>query len=110
MTASAERIPGGEERPEAATGTLETSRALRGGPRARRAAILCADPDFRDYLEQKHGLPARTKAETVQAVRALCGPPGKPLESRVMIDHDDDAKQRFDTMRTDFAGWRQGIE
>jgi len=83
---------------------------LKGGPRARRAAVLCAEPAFRDFIEQKHGLPARTKTQIAQAVRTLCGPEGQPLASRKLIDHDAAARDRFDDLRGNFAKWRQGLE
>lgn len=85
----------------------------KGGQQARRAAMLCQNPRFRLYLDQRrrqaHGmgaaqLPDGTHSEEDAAdwLRASCG-----VASRAAIDHDDAARQMLDRIVADYQRWER---
>lgn len=85
---------------------------LAGGPLARLAGMWCGDPDFADWLADEHGVMfngALADADgdigraATSVLRALCG-----IESRIELDHDDDAAGRFQTrIRQPFMAHRE---
>lgn len=84
----------------------------KGGPMARRAAMLCQDPVFRLYLDRrrryKHGLsvgqlPDGTHSEQ-DAREWLCA--ACKIESRAELDHNPQAAASFKDISHRFGKWR----
>lgn len=77
----------------------------KGGPIARKAALLCGDPLFRRFLETKLPLwDMATPDEAATALRCLLG-----IESRVELDHDPAAAARFESLRGEFLVWKAAV-
>lgn len=85
----------------------------KGGQQARRAAMLCQNPRFRLYLDQRrrraHGLSlaqlpdgTHTEQDAVDWLRASCG-----VDSRAEIDHDDRAREMLDRIVADYQRWER---
>nr|WP_300312803.1 hypothetical protein [Halomonas sp.] len=86
---------------------------VKGGPQSRRAAMLCANPRFRLYLDQRrrqaHGLaheqlPDGTHSECDAAdfIRASCN-----VASRAEIDHNDSAIHMLNKIVADYQEWER---
>lgn len=86
---------------------------LKGGQEARRAAMLCHNPRFWRYLDQrwraKHNLPAHQfpdgthqAAGAARWLRKACG-----IESRAELDHNDDARQMLGRIVADYQRWER---
>lgn len=66
----------------------------KGGPQSKRAARLCHDKEFQEYVRQKHNMGGGElpgPAELGNWMRGLCD-----LDSRAQLDHDEAALQRFE--------------
>ena len=85
----------------------------KGGPQARRAAMLCQNTRFGLYLDQrqrtKHGLApeqlpdgTHTPEDAADALRQACG-----VVSRAEIDHDEQAWQMLDRIVADYQRWER---
>lgn len=71
---------------------------------AAECAMRCADPAFRVWLEERHGLERPLTDERVaQRVRSLLG-----VTSRAALNDDDAAAARWREMKRDFKAWRAG--
>lgn len=89
-----------------------TQPVIKGGRRARQAAMLCQDPAFRLYLDRrrrhKHGLaecdlPDGTHSEQ-DARDWLCA--ACSIASRAELDHDVAAGATFHSICQRFGRWR----
>ena len=78
-------------------------RAPKGGPMARIAARWCRDPAFQQWIEGRSGrqrrrrptdeTPDQAEAMTRALILVACG-----ISSRVELDHDDAAAERFNEL------------
>jgi hypothetical protein len=80
---------------------------LRGKDYAAEAAMKCAEPAFRVFLEERHGLERPLTEERVaQKVRSLCG-----VVSRRELNEDGEAAAaaiaRWRSLVRDFDAWRR---
>jgi len=86
---------------------------MKGGAYARRAAMLCQNPRFWLYLDQRQRrqmgmtpaqLPDGTHNQTdaVEAVRRACG-----VSSRAQIDHHATAREMLDRIVADYQAWER---
>ncbi|RTR01959.1 hypothetical protein [Halomonas nitroreducens] len=86
---------------------------LKGGPQARRAAILCQNPRFRLYLDRRrrcqHGMAegqlpdgTHTEQDAADAIRLACG-----VASRAEIDHSASARAMLDRIVADYQRWER---
>jgi hypothetical protein len=64
-----------------------------GGPQSKRAAILCNDIDFINWLGMRKLVDPKTctPADVAEWMRKECG-----IDSRAQLDHDEDALVRFE--------------
>ena len=70
---------------------------------AAECAIKCAEPAFRVFLEECHGLERPLTDERVaQKVRGLLG-----VTSRAELNHGDQAAVRWKALRGDFEAWKR---
>lgn len=68
------------------------------------AAMLCADPAFKRFLMDRHGLDSpATDERTAQRQRSLLG-----VTSRKEINQSDVARERWLALRGDFHAWKRG--
>ncbi len=85
----------------------------KGGQQARRAAMLCQNPRFRLYLDQRrrqaHGLGpeqlpdgTHTEQDAADWLRASCG-----VVSRAEIDHDAHAREMLNRIVADYQRWER---
>ncbi|MGM0703869.1 MAG: hypothetical protein ACQEUG_15925 [Pseudomonadota bacterium] len=85
----------------------------KGGPQARRAALLGANPRFRLYLDHRrrhaHGLSlaqlpngTHTEQDAADFIRQACG-----VMSRAEIDHSDTARAMLDRIVADYQRWER---
>ncbi|MCB8889951.1 hypothetical protein [Vreelandella malpeensis] len=85
----------------------------KGGPQARRAAMLCQNPRFWLYLDHrwraKNALEYREfpdgthkAAGATRALRRACG-----IESRAELDHNDEARAMLDRIVSDYQRWER---
>lgn len=73
-----------------------------GGPVAKIAGQLCADPDFLRFL-QSRGSRAANAYDAAEVVRRKCG-----VESRAELDHNAQAARTFhDIFRRPFIAWQE---
>ena len=85
-------------------------RTLKAPPPERRAkdfaaecAMKCAEPAFRAFLEEVHGLERPLTAERVaQKVRSILG-----VTSRAELNDGGQAAERWKALRGDFEAWRR---
>ena len=86
---------------------------VKGGPQSRRAAMLCQNPRFALYLDQRrrlrHGLalaylPDGTHSEqdAIDFIRKSCG-----VASRAEIDHYATASVMLERIITDYQRWER---
>ncbi|MFI0474660.1 hypothetical protein ACGLWX_18275 [Halomonas sp. HMF6819] len=86
----------------------------KGGPYAKRAAVLCSNSRFGLYLDQRRRqkgnlniehLPDGTHSpeDCAEWLRGACG-----VESRAEIDHNDDARGMLDRIVADYSNWERG--
>ncbi|WP_447556406.1 hypothetical protein [Vreelandella sp. EE22] len=86
----------------------------KGGPYAKRAAMLCQNARFGLYLDQRRRrvgnlneehLPdgTHTPEDCADWVRQACG-----VESRAEIDHNADARAMLDKITADYSNWERG--
>jgi hypothetical protein len=71
-----------------------------GGPVSKSAGILCQAPDFKRFLQVKAQRPIVTDEDAATAVRQLTG-----VESRAWLDHDPDARAKYDALKSEFIRW-----
>lgn len=93
-----------ERAPDVEGGTLAPDKPRKGGPLARRAAILCGEIAFRIFLVERHGEAAFTEIACAEAVRRLCGD-SAPLRSRAELDHVPEAGARFRAPEAEYRQW-----
>lgn len=75
----------------------------RPGNYAAEAAMKCAEPAFRVFLEERHGLARPLTDERVaQKVRSLCG-----VTSRRELNDAGEAAARWRSLVRDFETWRR---
>ncbi len=80
--------------------------AFKGGPLAKKAALLCQNGAFRRWAagqlaaEGMDGIAVLDGDMAADFIRERCG-----VESRAMLDHSDDATRFFRQMETDFDLW-----
>ncbi|MCO5071122.1 MAG: hypothetical protein M9944_07945 [Rhizobiaceae bacterium] len=83
---------------------LKDRHGLRGKDYAAEAAMKCAEPAFRRFLAERHGLePPLTEDRVAQKVRSLCG-----VTSRAELNNGAAAAERWKSLRADFDAWRRG--
>ncbi|UQI41908.1 hypothetical protein [Vreelandella venusta] len=86
---------------------------LKGGQQARRAAMLCQNPRFALYLDQRRRqfhqvaygvLPdgTHTQEDCEDWLRAACG-----VKSRAELDHNDEARAMLDRIMADYSKWER---
>lgn len=79
-----------------------------GGERERKdfaaeAAMKCAEPAFKAFLEARHGLERPlTDERTAQKLRTVLA-----ITSRRELNEDNAAAARWDALRRDFQAWRK---
>lgn len=70
---------------------------------AAECAMKCAEPAFRAFLEQRHGLERPLTVERVaQKVRGILG-----VSSRAELNDNDRAADAWKALRRDFEAWRR---
>lgn len=70
---------------------------------AAEAAMKCAEPAFKKFLMERHGLESPASNErTAQKLRSLLG-----VMSRAELNHDAMAAARWKALRGDFDAWRR---
>jgi len=72
---------------------------LKGGPLARRAAMMCQEKGFWTFSETE------SAEEAADWLREVCG-----VASRAVLDHDDQAAQKFDRIEGKYRRWLQGYD
>lgn len=75
----------------------------KGGPLAKRAAIMCGEPGFWTFLRTRHKADIRDKDAAAVWMRAHCG-----VDSRAKIDGDKDAVDKFDEVEKAYKLWLEG--
>ncbi len=89
------------------------SSPLKGGQQARRAAMLCGNPRFGLYLDQRrrhaHGVPVdqmpdgtHSPEDCADWLREACG-----VKSRAEIDHNQAANAMLDRIIADYSAWER---
>jgi len=79
------------------------TRAKAGKDYAAEAAMKCAEPSFKRFLMEKHGLESPATDERVaQKVRSLCG-----VSSRRALNENGKAADRWTNLRRAFDAWRR---
>jgi Xaa-Pro aminopeptidase len=68
--------------------------------RVQKAAILCKDRLFQDYVNFLYGLPKTEKA-AIDFVYDICS-----IKSRTELNGNKDAQEQFDRMVNEFEEWR----
>ncbi len=71
---------------------------FRGGKNAQRAGILCNEGGFQRFIG------AHNPDEAADLLRQRCG-----VESRIHLDHDEDAAREFRSLVTEYENWTRGI-
>ena len=97
-------IAAGRARRGAGGGHGDEAPAQRGRQRdhTTEAAMLCADPAFKRFLMDRHGLESPASDErTAQRLRGLLG-----VISRREINQSDAARERWLALRADFHKWK----
>lgn len=70
---------------------------------AAEAAMKCAEPAFKKFLMERHGLESPANDErTAQKLRSMLG-----VTSRAELNHDAMAAARWKALRGDFENWRR---
>lgn len=70
---------------------------------AAECAMKCAEPAFRAFLEQRHGLERPlTDDRVAQRVRSILG-----VSSRAQLYDDSRAAEAWTALRSDFEAWRR---
>jgi hypothetical protein len=70
---------------------------------AAEAAMKCAEPAFKKFLMERHGLESpATDERTAQKLRSILG-----VTSRADLNHDVGAAGRWKALRGDFEDWRR---
>ena len=72
---------------------------LKGGRRARQAAMACDEKGFRTFIKVPDASAAR--AEILRRCR---------VESRRMLDHNEAAGQRWDEIYSKYSIWLRGLD
>lgn len=73
--------------------------APKGGPRARKAAMLCQERGFWTFSE------TQSAEEATEWLRELCG-----VTSRALLDHDEKAAGEFDRIESRYQRWAAGYD
>ncbi len=69
---------------------------------AAEAAMKCAEPAFKVFLEERHGLERPLSDDrAAQRLRSLLG-----ITTRAELNHDDKAAARWRALRDEFKAWR----
>jgi hypothetical protein len=69
---------------------------------AAEAAMKCAEPAFKVFLEERHGLERPLSDDrAAQRLRSLLG-----ISTRAELNHDDKAAARWRQLRDEFKAWR----
>ncbi|RUR34494.1 hypothetical protein [Vreelandella nanhaiensis] len=90
-----------------------TDTTQKGGQHSRRAAMLCQNPRFGLYLDQRrrrvHQVPVdqmpdgtHTPEDCADWLRKACS-----VESRAEIDHNDAARVMLDRIMADYSKWER---
>ncbi|QKS24208.1 MULTISPECIES: hypothetical protein [Halomonadaceae] len=90
-----------------------TGNDQKGGQQARRAAMLCQNPRFWLYLDQRwrynnalehREFPDGTfkAAGATRWLRKACG-----IQSRAELDHNDNARAMLDKVMADYSKWER---
>ncbi|KVO95548.1 hypothetical protein WL21_32520 [Burkholderia ubonensis] len=80
---------------------MAVAQQLKGGPLANLAGRWANEPAFLEWM-RSIGQPANTSTDAAEFVRARCC-----IESRAQLDHDSQAKARFDQyVRGPYAKFR----
>ena len=66
-----------------------------------RAAILCTDPVFQQFLLEHDMIPDKNEEQAAIAVRLICG-----VDSRSKIVPHSAAAQKFDALYSRYSAWR----
>ena len=79
--------------------------ALRTGPKdyTTEAAMRCAEPRFRKFLAERHGLARDDEEAAAACLRAALG-----IASRKVLNTDPEAAARWRAMRRAFEAWGRG--
>jgi hypothetical protein len=106
--ASAKRGSGRSPRADAgapAQGQPQSGDPARERNYAAEAAMKCAEPAFKKFLMERHGLESpATDERAAQKLRSLLG-----VTSRAELNHDDDAAARWKALRADFENWKRAV-
>ncbi|WP_413614781.1 hypothetical protein MRB56_12800 [Halomonas cupida] len=89
------------------------SHQAKGGLQSRRTAMLCQNPRFRLYLDQRrrqaHGLAlsdlpdgTHTEQDSADFIRRSC-----KVDSRAEIDHNEPARVMLDKIIADYQSWER---
>ncbi|QPC87072.1 hypothetical protein GA830_10230 [Mesorhizobium sp. NBSH29] len=87
------------EDPQEEPGTPAEPEKPKGGPIARRAAILCGEGAFQKYLD------VGSKEEAAAELCRRCS-----ITSRADLDHDGDAAEAWETMYAKYRLWMEGYD
>lgn len=89
---------------EAAAPAAKEEEKPKGGPLAKRAAIMCGEPGFWTFLRTQRKAPGVNGKEDAAAwLRWHCD-----VESRALIDSDKAAAERFDEVEKAYKLWLEG--
>lgn len=93
----------GETSPGARSGARPTGGEREVKDFAAEAAMKCAEPAFKAFMEERHGLERPLTDERVaQRLRSLLG-----IDSRARLNDDAAAADRWKALRADFQAWRK---
>ncbi|WP_200875515.1 hypothetical protein [Nitratireductor basaltis] len=71
---------------------------FKGGKNAQKAGILCGEGAFQRFIG------ANNPEQAAIRLRQRCG-----VESRIHLDHDEDAAREFRNLVTEYENWTRGI-
>lgn len=70
---------------------------------AAECAMLCGQHAFRTFLQERHGLDTADRERIETRVRSILA-----IQSRAEINTDENARQRWFSLRAEFKQWKEG--
>jgi hypothetical protein len=70
---------------------------------AAECAMLCGQLAFRTFLQERHGLDTADRERIETRVRSILA-----IQSRAEINTDENARQRWFSLRAEFKQWKEG--
>ncbi|MBN9056426.1 MAG: hypothetical protein J0H80_22265 [Rhizobiales bacterium] len=88
---------------EAVAEKERAEQARKGKDFAAECAMLCGQQPFRIFLQERHGLDAADRERIDTRVRSILA-----IQSRAELNKDEDARQRWFSLRAQFRQWKEG--